>query len=168
MSAASAAVHSAGKHFAQPLTAGTGKNVLFRSKRIIEDRRICIDSTFALACASLNIQPNRLGQTHRASQTSAEVFLTGTDKSNLYYADPPYTAQQYSRFYHLLETITDYRVGPLLHGNDTTSGLYTRERYKSAFSSKAKAGLAFKHCPSSNDLRAIGVLCNGVSGPSVG
>jgi adenine-specific DNA-methyltransferase len=32
-----------------------------------------------------------------------------------------------------------------LHGNDTTSGLYTRERYKSAFSSKAKAGLAFKH-----------------------
>lgn len=145
MSAASSAVHSAGKHFAQPLTAGSGTNIQFRSKRILEDRRVSVGSAFVFACKSLNLRASPAGNTHRSIQSSAEEFLSGAGKSDLYYADPPYTAQQYSRFYHILETIADYRVDSLLHGGAATSGLYTKERYKSAFSSKAKAGIAFKN-----------------------
>lgn len=145
MSAASSAVHSAGKHFAQPLTAGSGANIQFRSKRILEDRRVCIGSAFIFACKSLNSRASQVGCAHRSIQTAAETFLAGSEKSDLYYADPPYTAQQYSRFYHVLETIADYKILPLLHGGQTTSGLYTSERYKSAFSSKSKAGHAFKN-----------------------
>lgn len=145
MSATSSAVHSAGKHFAQPLTAGSGTNVQFRSKRILEDRRVCIGSAFIFACKSLNLRAGQTGNVHRSLQTSAENFLAGVEKSDLYYADPPYTAQQYSRFYHVLETIAEYKIGSLLHGGEATSGLYTKERYKSAFSSKAKAGIAFKN-----------------------
>ncbi|CAN7310291.1 DNA adenine methylase [Bosea sp. LjRoot90] len=152
MSAASAAVHSAGKHFAQPLTAGSGANMKFRSKRIIDDRRVCIGSVFTFACKSLNLRSVYNGQPHCALQTSAEEFLSRPGASDLYYADPPYTAQQYSRFYHILETICHYNIESLLHGDETTTGLYTNDRYRSAFSSKAKAKIAFK------DM--IGSICN--------
>ncbi len=43
-----------------------------------------------------------------------------------------------------------------LRGEESIAALCRRE------------AIAESLCPSSNDLRAIGVLCNGVSGPSVG
>jgi adenine-specific DNA methylase len=64
-------------------------------------------------------------------------------QGDLFYLDPPYTAQQYSRFYHVLETLVDYKVEGVLHNGSVTTGIYPAKRYKSAFSSKRAAPKAF-------------------------
>jgi adenine-specific DNA-methyltransferase len=50
------------------------------------------------------------------------------------YADPPYTDDQYSRFYHLLETLCLYDYPTV-----TGAGLYRPGRFQTPFSVKSKA-----------------------------
>jgi adenine-specific DNA methylase len=144
MSATSSAVHSAGKHFAQPLTAGTRANKKFRAKRIMDDRAVAIDTAFLFACAAINKKAPTISCGHQALQMAAEEVAVGC-KGDLLYLDPPYTAQQYSRFYHVLETLADYKVEGVLHNGSITTGIYPTNRYKSAFSSKRAAPKAFAH-----------------------
>lgn len=49
-------------------------------------------------------------------------------KVKLFYLDPPYTSEQYSRFYHILETIVRYDYPKLAY-----KGLYRPDRFKSRF-----------------------------------
>ncbi len=144
MSAASAAVNSAGKHFAQPLLAGSSQNVGFLRKRVLEDRRICIDKHFISASAEINLRAQMSFTGNRAVKSAAEDFVANDESEfDLYYLDPPYTAQQYSRFYHVLETLADYKMPDLIHNGKVTTGLYPASRYKSAFSSRRFALPAF-------------------------
>ncbi len=54
------------------------------------------------------------------------------------YADPPYTDMQYSRYYHLLNTVTDYRyVAPTIQNGKYTKGLYLDNRIQSDLSCKS-------------------------------
>ena len=53
------------------------------------------------------------------------------------YADPPYTNDQYSRYYHLLETLVLYDY-PAMSGK----GLYRPDRFSTSFSLKAKSAAA--------------------------
>lgn len=53
------------------------------------------------------------------------------------YADPPYTDDQYSRFYHVLETLCLYDYPQV-----TGAGLYRPGRFQTPFSLKAKAASA--------------------------
>ena len=55
------------------------------------------------------------------------------NKVNLVYIDPPYTGEQYSRFYHILETICKYDNPDLEY-----KGLYRTDRYMSSFSLRTK------------------------------
>jgi hypothetical protein len=140
MSAASAAVHSAGKHFAQPLGAGSSQNHSFLNKRLLEDRAVSIFAEFDASCSRIELDAAPSDSGHVSERVPAEVFVeSSTEPFDLFYLDPPYTAQQYTRFYHLLETLVTYEYPDLLHGRKITSGLYPRDRYKSAFSSRAKA-----------------------------
>lgn len=144
LSAASAAVNSAGKHFAQPLLAGSSQNIRFLQKRVLEDRRICINRQFIAASAEINLRAQMSFTGNNAVKSAAEDFVAGGGSDfDLYYLDPPYTAQQYSRFYHVLETLTDYKVPDLIHNGKVTTGLYPTSRYKSAFSSRRFALSAF-------------------------
>ena len=141
LSAASATVHSAGKHFAQPLTAATSANISFRSTRLLQDRRLSLAERFLNASVVINARPATYDSRHDAVLGEAEHFSQrGLADIDVIYMDPPYTAQQYSRFYHILETITIYQV-PSLFGatGRLTSGLYPANRYKSRFSSKKSA-----------------------------
>lgn len=144
MSAASAAAHSAGKHFAQPLNAGSLRNEPFLSGRLLQDRRIDIEREFATACDAISAQAVSADGGHRAWLGPAEEFVASGEAADLYYLDPPYTAQQYSRFYHVLETICTYEYPQLFESGALTTGLYPSNRYKSAFSSKRKAPTAFQ------------------------
>lgn len=54
------------------------------------------------------------------------------------YIDTPYTNDQYSRFYHLLETLVKYDYPKL-----EFKGLYRNDRYKSTFSLNSKANDSF-------------------------
>lgn len=56
------------------------------------------------------------------------------------YADPPYTDMQYSRYYHLLNTVTLYDYDKISSNKgNLTKGLYRETRYQSPLSQKSKA-----------------------------
>lgn len=72
----------------------------------------------------------------------------------VFYADPPYTKNQYSRFYHVLETLTRYDY-------PTSSGLgrYRPDRFRTPFSTRAGVVGAFTDlCSSVAELDGALVL----------
>lgn len=147
-SAASKAVYSAGKHFAQPHRIRPGKDLGFHSDRILSDRRIDIDAAFAQAFETVWHAARPAGEGHTAVKQAAQELSTGKLQEagiRSVYADPPYTAQQYSRFYHLLETLTSGVPSTLqLVRGSVTRGLYADDRYKSPFCSRVQAPIAFE------------------------
>lgn len=66
-------------------------------------------------------------------------FFSKMKEVDLIYADPPYTADHYSRFYHVLETLTKYDY-PEVKGK----GRYRGDRFVSNFSLKSKAYSEFE------------------------
>lgn len=71
------------------------------------------------------------------------------------YADPPYTDMQYSRYFHLLNTLINYDYPPLtIYRGHISKGLYTDNRYQSPLSQRSKALSyqieLFKLCKSKN------------------
>ena len=70
------------------------------------------------------------------------------DKINVIYADPPYTREHYSRYYHVLETIV-LRDRPTIsktkiNGIEQFSrGIYREERFQSDFCIRSKAPKVF-------------------------
>lgn len=148
LSVISDSVFSAGKHFAQPYRLGNEKDLSFLRRRILKDRSIEISSTFANRLLTVLRHAN-LGQgCHHAFQLRFESVTQDTmdmvSRVDAIYADPPYTAQQYSRFYHIPETLVLYEVPELqTYRGRITRGLYPRGRHKSPFCSKRKAPKAF-------------------------
>ncbi len=61
------------------------------------------------------------------------------ERPSVIYADPPYTDDQYSRFYHIFETLIIYDR-PLLSG----VGLYRPDRFRTSFSLVSEAPLALE------------------------
>ncbi len=56
------------------------------------------------------------------------------------YADPPYTDMQYSRYFHLLTTVSNYCYPEMTYKNgNLTSGLYADNRFQSNISSRSKS-----------------------------
>lgn len=148
LSCASKAAFTPGKHFAQYHKLSGSKNLDFHQRRILSDRRVDIVKEFRNSLYTIFGRPFGEGASHRAMHRSMEQLLTGPDDLgdiDLIYADPPYTAQQYSRFYHLPEIISCYRIPELqLVSGKPTTGLYDSNRFKSRFSSKRFAPEAFR------------------------
>jgi len=62
------------------------------------------------------------------------------EEVDVIYADPPYTDMQYSRYYHILNFVTNYKPFPLtIIGGSYTKGLYTDGRFQSKLSTKGKS-----------------------------
>jgi adenine-specific DNA methylase len=145
-SAASAAAHSAGKHFAQPL-GDAETSATFRNRRLIQDRNITVDRCFEESVRKQIEYTTIMTQDHHADQCDATIVSPewlSRAKIGVVYADPPYTAQQYSRFYHLLDTLIVGRTQPLqLVRGRPTRGLYPENRYLSPFCSRSKSHDAF-------------------------
>jgi adenine-specific DNA methylase len=158
--AASEQVHSAGKHFAQPLTAGKRANQSFRNSRLLRDRSIDTRCVFRRCAAALNAVGRRNGSNHDAMLDTAEAFASSTRGRDfdVYYLDPPYTAQQYSRFYHVLETLSTFVPPKIRHDGVVTAGLYPSKRFKSAFSSRVNALPALRGIVAQARSRGIRLL----------
>jgi adenine-specific DNA methylase len=67
---------------------------------------------------------------------------------DIIYADPPYTRDHYSRFYHVLETLClrdDPKISTVRIGNKdfTSRGIYRQNRHQSPFCIKSQAPTAF-------------------------
>lgn len=138
---ASEAVNTIGKHFAQPLqlksTSGEIKRHLVAQS--LRDRSVDVFATYGTF-------RDRLGRNgwvrrgHRAVRSDYREFLANpSEVFDAVYADPPYTRDHYSRFYHILETMA-------LHDEPSVSstlirssrrrpsrGIYRVERHQSPF-----------------------------------
>lgn len=68
------------------------------------------------------------------------------------YADPPYTDMQYSRYFHLLDTVTRYDYPEFsLNRGKVSTGLYREGRFQSPLSQHGKA---------KNDIERLVERCN--------
>lgn len=148
LSAASEVVYSPGKHFAQYHSVRRDKDLSFQRRRILRDRSLNLEDIFKDRTRSVLRYAASIKGEHQALKVPFEAFLEDTqplEDCNLIYADPPYTAQQYSRFYHVPEQLSRYEVPELqIHRGSITKGLYPAGKHKSRFCSKRKAPQAFR------------------------
>ncbi len=137
-SAASRCSNSTG-HFAQYLTASE-MNV----SRVVKQRRREILREWQASLRSMTQVGNYAWRkSNRIFNLDACNLLRDLNDSRMcpgvIYADPPYTSDQYSRYYHLLETLVLYDYPKV-----TGKGLYRPDRFVSSWSLKTKVRDSFE------------------------
>ena len=153
ISTVSECANTIGKQFAQPIRIISkdgkvkkgllGKVIGDRGKNIFGEYRRWIERYISLplsAAPSVAVQGD-------VTETLNQLANSGRE-FDVIYADPPYTRDHYSRYYHLLETLALRDVPEItltnLHGKTEPSrGLYRAGRHQSLFCIKTQAGHAF-------------------------
>ncbi len=138
-------------HFAQPRAVGRDSELLAVSRR----RSIDIELEFYRALDAIRREwggSPRFSPDNRVWNGTAGELI-GADgplapgEVNLVYMDPPYTSDNYSRFYHVLETLVSYDYPELeMRGGHLTKGRYpAREhRFQSDFCKSERVEGAFR------------------------
>lgn len=151
LSTASDIVGTVGKHFAQPIKARDSKGKIKTTvyNKAVKDKTIDVPKLFREWLIKYkNLTKN--SHSHITMMGDFEQCLKMLPNSvKTVYADPPYTRDHYSRFYHVLETLT-LRDNPqistvTIHGSTHVSnGIYREDRHQSPFCIKSKAPDAFR------------------------
>jgi adenine-specific DNA-methyltransferase len=135
-------------HFAQP----RGLEKASELRAMLGRRRISVEALFCARVAWLSREAARPlaapagNEVHRLDHAALFERLAGK-RVDVIYADPPYTRDQYSRFYHVLETLVDYDYPALARrGGRVTAGRYPaiERRFQSAFASPAAVAGEFR------------------------
>ena len=150
---ASDAVNTVGKHFAQPIKLRDGRGLPKRHlvRQTLRDRRLSVSRSYRACCESLAMLRPIRGR-HRAVRSDYLDFLKNdANPFAAVYADPPYTRDHYSRYYHVLETMAlrdDPEVATTkIRSNGTprlSRGMYRLQRHQSPFCIPTKAPEAFE------------------------
>lgn len=151
LSTSSDIVGTVGKQFAQPIKARDSKGnikitVYNKAKK---DKTIDIIELYKEWLFRYKSLPKSNHNFNIIQGDFLECLKNLPDCVKTVYADPPYTRDHYSRFYHVLETIT-LRDSPELstsnvHGKiQISNGLYRKDRHQSPFCIKSKAPHAFR------------------------
>jgi adenine-specific DNA-methyltransferase len=137
---------SATSHFCQPRGLSTDKEVL----AVLERRSVSLASRLE-ACSKdmvATIASTTYQKGNRVLSHNWRQVLPGLEPHpDVVYLDPPYTADNYSRFYHLLEVMTQYDYPPLEKRNNVLSkGRYPeiRLRHQSGFCRRGSVEQEFK------------------------
>lgn len=151
LSTASETVNTVGKQFAQPLRPrnadGTPKKHLVGKS--IRDRAADVYAVFM----SWHERYQSLRRTERQHRVVRADYVDALDqldpKIKVVYADPPYTRDHYSRFYHVLETMClrdnpDVSTVKKSEKVSLSRGIYRTTRHQSAFCIKSQAPGAFE------------------------
>lgn len=150
LSTASDVVNTIGKQFAQPIRprAKDGKVKQHLLSKIQRDRRLNVTQIYLdwlRRYSQLKAKP----YDHIATQADyRDSLIKFSGRYSIIYADPPYTRDHYSRFYHVLETLAK-RDNPDIarsagSGADALSrGLYRDDRHQSPFCIRSQAADAF-------------------------
>lgn len=150
LSTASQLVNSIGKQFAQPIRPRDKFGVPKRHvvKKILMERGLSAQSIFVRYLEQyVGLRAER--RDHVAIRADfREVLANPAIRPSVVYADPPYTRDHYSRFYHCLETlalgdepvITKSNLGG---GSVQSRGSYRAGRHQSPFCIKSQAPAAF-------------------------
>lgn len=149
MGTASDAVSTVGNHFAQPVQPRGRDGSLKRSwvASVSRSRQYSVLDGFGRWSARYQaMRPIQHGCT--AIQSDFLQTLSGLGPEvGVIYADPPYTRDHYSRFYHVLETIAlddDPGVSPAQGSSAPSRGLYRVDRHQSPFSIRSQVRPAFQ------------------------
>jgi adenine-specific DNA methylase len=150
-------------HFAQPRQLRKDSEVLAMARR----RRTSVLSTFRafsgeiaarLAAVDLHRENRSLCGDYRSLllEDGGQPRWAPAARADLVYVDPPYTADNYSRFYHVLETLVGYDYPPLERDGrgEVTAGRYPEiaRRFQSAFCRSTEVEAEFE--------RVIGASAN--------
>jgi adenine-specific DNA methylase len=151
LSTASDIVNTVGKQFAQPIRPRTKQGNVKQHliAKIYRDRRLDVQTTYLawLKRYALHQVPGTAHVAARADYREALAQFAG--QYAVVYADPPYTRDHYSRFYHVLETMAR-RDNPSIARNpgaaddDLSRGLYRDDRHQSPFCIRSQAPSAFR------------------------
>jgi len=154
MGTASDSVSTVGNHFAQPVQMLTkhGEIKPAAVKMILSRRHIDPSAQFLGWLERYSaISPSRFPCT-AVTGDYINVLEENAAGADVVYADPPYTRDHYSRFYHVLETMAvgddpgvTFRPGT----NEPSKGLYRVDRHQSPFSIRSQAPAAFRKLISS-------------------
>lgn len=129
---------SAPGHFAQflePRDASTARYIARMRSRSIHDRFLGALDTFERPkCFDLGRNRAFNSEATQLVQSLAD----GNVATPVIYADPPYSRAQYSRYYHVLETLVAYD-----YPDCTGKGRYRHDRFQTGFSQTAKVIGAF-------------------------
>jgi len=152
LSTASDVVNTVGKQFAQPIRPrkknGDPKPKLIQ--QLAKDRSLDVFDKFQEWLEKyINQKPFVTGHEVYCMDYSSALDLVPDDVT-IIYADPPYTRDHYSRFYHGLETLClqDYpKISKTTIGGSLrlSRGLYRLERHQSPFCIKSQAPKAFNN-----------------------
>lgn len=150
LSSVSDIVNTVGKQFAQPLKMrdAHGNLKVGSMRKIHKDRSIDVLSLFREWLRRyLAVTPGE--PTIVKKQDYYQTLLSLPDDIRIVYADPPYTRDHYSRFYHVLETISLQDMPALsttsIRGAEHISrGIYRAERHQSPFCIRSQAPIEFE------------------------
>jgi 16S rRNA G966 N2-methylase RsmD len=151
LSTASDIVNTVGKQFAQPIRPRAKHGAIKRHllTKINRDRRLNARTTFLewLGRYTSHKVPTSGHITARADYREALKRFSG--QYSVVYADPPYTRDHYSRFYHVLETIArrdnpSIARNPGSAENELSRGLYRDDRHQSPFCIRSQVAGAFR------------------------
>ena len=152
LSTASDMVNTIGKHFAQPIKARDSKGNIKTTvyNKAIQDKTINAIELYQGWLRKYLALPKGdfKNVTMQCDYMQCLNMLPNTVRT--IYADPPYTRDHYSRYYHVLETMV-LRDSPEIstvniHGvSQISNGLYRKERYQSPFCIKSQAPGAFRN-----------------------
>lgn len=146
---ASDTVSTVGNHFAQPVqprrSDGTLKGNWVSS--LTRSRQSSVFSCFDSWLARYGALPSTPYPCRTVQADFRDTLSTLGPEVGVIYADPPYTRDHYSRFYHVLETIAlddDPGVTPAAGSSEPGRGLYRGNRHQSPFSIRSQARAAFQ------------------------
>lgn len=165
LSTASDVVNTVGKQFAQPIRPrnkdGSPKRHVIA--KITRDRAVSPEAVYLrwLRRYALLDSPAYESTAMCADYIEALDSLRG--KVAVVYADPPYTRDHYSRFYHVLETLA-LRDNPRIASNpgagtgELSRGLYRENRHQSPFCIKTRAHDAFQALIANSASQGVGLV----------
>lgn len=133
------AVFSKDGHMAQPLGIKNNLDKLFKRRNVsIYEKFVLKVKDFYSDNFLIENRGNKV-----FNYTFEELLYSNLelfDEVGFIYADPPYTDMQYSRYFHLLNTLVDYQYPEFtMYRGNLSKGLYTENRYQSPLSQKSKA-----------------------------
>lgn len=151
LSTASDVVDTVGKHFAQPIKARDSKGNIKMTvyNKAVKDKTIDVIALYREWLLKYRNLSKSDCQHITMQGDFVQCLRSLPDNVRTVYADPPYTRDHYSRYYHVLETLT-LRDTPkistvTIHGSTHVSnGIYRENRHQSPFCIKSKAPEAFR------------------------
>lgn len=165
LSSASELVNTVGKQFAQPIRPRSKQGSIKPGlvNLAMRDRLRNTLSAYMNSIEKYASQPNTADSCIAIRSDYRDFMASTAFDGGVVYADPPYTRDHYSRFYHVLETMA-LRDDPAISSNTVrgktspSRGAYREDRHQSPFCIRSQAPEAFDELFSGVAKKALPIV----------